>query len=50
MRNIEDALIVGVAVHRGHQAAANAECVHHYFCRRGETVRGAAGVRDDVVL
>ena len=50
MRNVKDALIVGIAVHRGHQATANAERVHHHLRRRGEAVRGAAGVRYDVVL
>ena len=50
MRNVKDALIVGVAVHRGHQTTANAERIHHYLRRGGEAVCGAAGVRDDVML
>ena len=50
MRNIKDALIVGVAVHCRHEASPNAECVHHHLRRGGEAVRGAAGVRDDVML
>ena len=50
MWEIEDLLVVGVAVHRRHEAVFEAEIVHHDFHDGDEAVRGARRVGDDVVL
>ena len=50
MRNIKDALVVGVAVDGGHQRALDPPLIGDHFGCRSEAVRGAAGIRDDVVL
>jgi hypothetical protein len=50
VRNIKDALIIGVAVDGSHQRARDPPAIRDDFRRRGEAVRRAAGVRDDVML
>ena len=47
--DVEDALVVGVAVDRVHQAALDRQQVVDDLGRRREAVRRAAGVADDVV-
>ena len=47
--DVEDALVVGVAVDRVHQAALDRHQVVDDLGRRREAVRRAAGVADDVV-
>ena len=47
--DVEDPLVVGVAVDRVHQPLLDAEEVVDDLGRRGEAVRRAAGVADDVV-
>src|SRR5262245_33118647 len=49
VRDVEDALVVGVAVDRVHQPALDPEQVVHDLRRGCQAVRGAAGVADDVV-
>ncbi len=50
VRQVQQFLIVGVGVNRGHGAVNDAEGVLHYFGDRGQTIRGAGSIRDDVVL
>ena len=50
MREVEDDLIVGVAVDRGHDAGGDAEGLVQHLHDRREAVRRAGGIRDDVVL
>ena len=50
VRQIEQALVVGVGVDRGHRAAVDAESIVQNFGDRSEAVRGAGSVRNDVVL
>src|SRR6185312_14161418 len=50
VRCVEDDLIVGVAVDRGHDARLDGERVVDDLDDGREAVRGAGGVRDDVVL
>ena len=47
---VEDDLVVGVAVNRGHDAADDAEFLDEHLDDRGQAVGGAARVGDDVVL
>ena len=49
VRDVEDALVVGVAVDRVHQAALDGHEVVDDLGRRGQAVGRAAGVADDVV-
>src|SRR5436190_7609209 len=49
VRDVEDALVVGVAVDRVHQAALDRQQVMDDLCGGGQAVRRAAGVADDVV-
>src|SRR5450759_4505132 len=48
--DVQDALVVGVAVDRVHQAAPDRPPVVDDLGGRGKAVRGAGGVADDVVL
>ena len=48
--DVEDPLVVGVAVDRVHQAALDDPVVVDDLRRRRQAVRGAGGVADDVVL
>ena len=50
MRQIKDLLIVRVRVRRGHEAPLDPELVEQDLRERCQAVRGARGVRDDVVL
>src|SRR5438309_4072228 len=50
MRRVEDDLVVGVAVDRGHDAGGDAEGVVDDLDDGGEAVGGAARVGDDVVF
>ncbi len=50
VREVEDDLVVGVAVDGGHDAADDAAMREQNLDDRGEAVGGAARVRDDVVL
>ena len=50
MRQVEDLLVVGVAVHGRHEAVLEAKVVHHDFHDRDEAVGRARRVRDDVML
>ncbi len=50
VREVEDDLIVGVAVDRGHDAGDDAEALVQHLDDGREAVRRAGGVRDDVVL
>src|SRR6266699_3106943 len=50
VRQVEDLLIVRVAVDRRHEAVLEAPVVEHDLHDRHETIRGARGVREDVVL
>ena len=50
MRKIEQFLIVGVGVNRGHGAAVYAERLVQYLGNRGETICGARRVRNHIVL
>ena len=47
---VEHALVVGVAVDRGHEAALDPDGVVQHFRDRGEAIGRAAGVGDDQVL
>lgn len=49
MREIENALVVGVRVDGGHEALFDAEIVVKDFCDRCKAVGGTRGVGDDVV-
>src|SRR5690606_472615 len=50
VRQVEDALVVGVAVDGGHQRTLNFELVVDDLRRRGEAVGRAGSVGDDVVV
>src|SRR5712691_6804716 len=50
VRQVEDLLIVRVAVDRRHEAVLEAPVVEHDLHDRHEAIRGARGVREDVVL
>ena len=50
VRQVEDLLVVGVGVDRVHEAALDAEVVQQHLREGSKAVRGAGGVRDDVVL
>ena len=50
MRAILQVLVGGVGVDGGHQAIDDAETIVENLRERREAVRGAGGVRDDVVL
>src|SRR5205085_6625962 len=50
MRKVEDDLIVGVTVNRGHRAALNPEIIVNNFGDWREAVRRAGGIRNNVVL
>jgi hypothetical protein len=50
VREVEDHLIVGVGVDRGHGAADDLEIVVDHLGDRGQTIGGAGSVRNDVVL
>ena len=50
MREVEDHLIVRIRVDGGHGAADDLEIVVDDLGDRGQTIRGAGSVRDDVVL
>ena len=50
MRQVENLLIVGVRVNGGHESAHDLELVMHDLGRRGQTVGGAGGIRNDMVL
>ena len=50
MRQVEDVLVVGVAVDRHHRPVPEAEVVAHDLHHRREAVRRARRVGDDVVL
>src|SRR6185295_11496908 len=47
VRQIENLLVVGVAVHGGHEAVLEPEIVDHDLHHRHEAVRRARGVGDD---
>jgi hypothetical protein len=49
VRRVEEALIGGVGVDRGHQAVPDADRLVQHLRHRGEAVRGARGVADDVM-
>ncbi len=49
VRQVEELLVVGVGVDRVHEAVHDAEVLMDHFGERREAVRGAGGVRDDVV-
>src|SRR5438270_6654418 len=48
VRQIQQALIVGVGVNRGHGAALNAKRILDNFGDGGKAIRGAGRVRDDM--
>src|SRR5437016_5251605 len=48
VRQIEQLLVVGVRVHRRHQAALDGEVVVQHFRYRRKAVGRARGIRDDV--
>jgi hypothetical protein len=50
VRGVEDDLVVGIAVDGGHDSRGDAEGIVKHFDDGSETVGGATGVRDDVVL
>src|SRR5438270_4704063 len=50
VRQIQQALIVGVGVNRGHGAALNAKRILDNFGDGGKAIRGAGRVRDDMML
>ncbi len=50
MREVEDVLVVGVGVHGRHEAFFYDEVLVKHLGYRREAVRGAGGVRDDVVF
>ena len=50
MRKVENDLIVGVRVNRRHRAADDFELVVDHLGDRRQAVRGAGGVRNNVVL
>jgi hypothetical protein len=47
---VEDLLVVGIGVDRGHQPAFDADRVVQHLGERREAVGGARGVRDDLVI
>ena len=47
---VDELLVAGVGVDRGHQALLDAERVVEHLDHRDEAVGGARGVRDDLVL
>ena len=49
MREVEDLLIVGVGVNRGHETTLDAEGVVKNLGHGRKAVSGARGIRDDVV-
>ena len=49
MGEVEQALVVGVGVDRGHHSLPEAELLVEHLDHRSETVGGAGGVREDVV-
>ncbi len=50
MHEVQHLLVVGVGVHRGHQALLDAEAVLKHLGYRRQAVGGAARVGDDLVL
>ena len=50
MQGVDQALVVGVGVHRGHQAVLDPERVVQNLHERRQTIRRARSVRDDEVL
>ncbi len=50
MRQIEDLLVIGIGVDGGHEALDDLELIVGDFDCRGQTVGGAGGVRDDIML
>ena len=50
MRNVKNALVIRVAMDGGHQRARDPPTVRDNLCCRGEAVRGAAGIRNNVML
>src|SRR5690606_20873642 len=50
VRAVLEVLVTGVGVDRGHETALDAELLVEDLRERREAVRGARGVRDDVVL
>ena len=50
MRKIENFLVVGVAVDRGHRSLLHAELVVQHFHHRRQTICGARRVRNNIVL
>src|SRR3990172_5785407 len=50
VRQIQELLVVGVGVHRGHDALLQPELLVQDLDDRSEAVRGAGSVREDVVL
>ena len=49
VRPVEQLLIARIGVHGGHQAVADAQTLVQHLGDRREAIRGAGGVRDDVV-
>src|SRR5262249_47009725 len=50
VREVQDAVVVRVCVHRGHQTLDDAEVLVEDLRHRRHTVGGAGGVGDDVVV
>src|SRR5690606_12319368 len=50
VRVVQDDLVVGVGVHRGHQTLDDAEVLHQGLRHRRHAVGGAGGVGQDVVV
>ena len=50
MGGVEDFLVAGIAVNRGHQTALDAEGLLEDLGHRAETIGGAAGVGDDLLV
>ena len=48
MRQIQDLLVVGVGVNRGHETALDPHRVVQHLCHRRKAVRGAGGVGDNL--
>ena len=49
MRQVENPLIIGVGMNRGHRAVLDSEILVHNFGYRGQAVRGAGSIRDYIV-